>query len=317
MTRPDFVLVGVPRSGTTSLYNYLKQHPQVAVSRLKEINFLAYPGAERARRDYPWLSFPVTTLAAYEELFADAGDGVKVDFSASCFRSEVAVARIREFAPRAGLIVVLRDPVTRAYSAYLNQVRKGYESRPPEEALVPGQRAVDNGFYSERLRAFWGAFGRERVRVWLFDDLRDDPHTTVSSVFAHLGVDPSVRIDASEVFNRASLPRSAFVHRLVPSYGVRRRLAGSVPKKLQPFLRSAWDRNQSPAPSLPAEVETRLRHLFETEVRQLEAILERDLGAWLPGTASPAGSGPHDDDDRGHHGGSDADQHQHEQERRA
>ncbi len=282
MNRPDFVLVGVPRSGTTSLYAYLNQHPDVAVSQMKEINFLAYPGEEAARDRYPWLSFPVTTLDAYEGLFADAGARVKVDFSAACFRSEVAIARIRQFVPHAGLLVLLRDPVGRAYSAYLNQVRKGYESRPPEEALVSGQRAVENGYYCERLSALVDAFGPRRVRVWLFDDLKRAPEATLSSVFEYLGVDPSMQVDTSRVLNKASLPRNAFVHRLLPNYAIRRRLSRSLPKQLLPFLRTTWERNQSAAPPLPREVEVRLRHLFENEVRQLERILDRDLGSWLP-----------------------------------
>jgi len=285
MTRPDFVLVGLPRSGTTSLYNYLDQHPAIAVSRLKEINFLAYPGEEAAQDRYPWLSFPVTTIAAYEELFAHAGNRVKVDFSASCFRSEVAIARIREFVPQAGLLVLLRDPVTRTYSAYLNQLRKGYESRPPEEALVPGQRAVQNSYYSDRLSAFMDAFGPERVRVWLFDDLKRAPLATLSTVFEHLGVDASVEVDTSQVFNKASVPRNSLVHRLVPNHAIRRRLTRSMPKKALSLAKTAWHLNQSPAPSLPPGVETRLRHLFEDDVRRLEGILQRDLGSWLPEAA--------------------------------
>jgi len=285
MTRPDFVLVGVPRSGTTSLYNYLDQHPGVAVSRLKEINFLAYPGAEAARDRYPWLSFPVTTTAAYDALFADTGDRVKVDFSAACFRSEVAIARIRELVPQARLLVLLRDPVTRAYSAYLNQVRKGYESRPPEDALVPGQRAVENSYYCDRLSAFMDAFGPERLRVWLFDDLKHAPQATLSTVFEHLGVDVELELDTSQVFNKASVPRNALVHRLVPNHAIRRRLTRSMPTKVLALTRTAWHLNQSPAPSLPPEVDTRLRHLFEDEVRQLEGILHRDLSSWLPEAA--------------------------------
>ena len=53
----------------------------------------------------------------------------------------------------------MRDPVARGYSGYLNQVRKGYDIRPPETALVVGERAVDNGFYSRRVQRFYEAFG--------------------------------------------------------------------------------------------------------------------------------------------------------------
>ena len=159
MPRPRFVLAGVPKAGTTSLYRYLHAQPGVYVSDVKEINFLSYPGATLAKERYPWLHFPVTTVDAYDALFADAGNRVPIDVSPSCFRSEVSIARMQEFLHEPGILLLLRDPVERAWSAYQDQVRKGYEHRPPERALVPGERMVELGFYAERVGAFQRAFG--------------------------------------------------------------------------------------------------------------------------------------------------------------
>lgn len=282
MILPQFVLVGVPRSGTTSLYQYLRQHPGLEVSERKEINFLAFPGDDVARRDYPWLRFEVRTLAEYEALFESAGERVGVDFSASCFRSPVAIDRIGQFVPDARLFVLLRDPVSRAWSAYLNRVRKGYEARPPQDALVPGERAVDNGFYSERLTAFREAFGPDRVRVWLFDDLAARPQATVSEVFDYLGVDPSVTVDVAAVYNKASVPRGGVVQRLLPSHDRRQRLAAVLPAPARHVVRRVWRRSQAPAPQLPPEVAARLRRGYADDVRRLQDLVDRDLGAWLP-----------------------------------
>lgn len=282
-TLPQYVLVGVPRSGTTSLHRYLGQHPEVCLSEVKEVNFLSYPGEEVARTSYPWLRFPVRTLPDYERLFAEAGTRVPVDFSASCFRSPVAIERIRRFLPDARLFVLLRDPVARAYSAYLSRLDKGYETRPPAEALVPGELAVDNGFYSERLEAFRAAFGAERVRVWLFDDLRTRPQETLAEVFGYLGVDPSVGIDTTEVFNRSGIPRNKALHRLVPSYKRRRQLTDALPGPLQSAVRRLGHLSRAPAPALPAGVEERLRGLYADDVRRLAGLIDRDLGAWLSG----------------------------------
>jgi len=282
LTLPQFALVGVPRSGTTSLYHYLDQHPQLALGDRKEINFLSYPGDEVARRDYPWLRFDVRTLEEYESLFASAGERTTVDFSASCFRSPVAIERIGRFVPEARLFVLLRDPVGRAWSAYLNRVRKGYETRPPDAALVPGDRAVDNGLYSERLGAFRDAFGADRVRVWLFDDLSARPEVTVSEIFDYLGVDPSVAVDVAAVYNRASVPRSGPWQRLLPNYDRRRRAADALPAPVRAAARQVWRRSQAPAPVLAPEVAARLRSYYVEDIRRLEGLLGRDLGPWLP-----------------------------------
>jgi hypothetical protein len=277
-----FVLVGVARSGTTSLYHYLRQHPDICVSDIKEINFLAYPGAAIADTQYPWLRFPVRTLDDYRALFAGANGRVPVDFSASCFHSPFAISRIREYLPAAGLFVLLRDPVARAYSAYLNRVNKGYETRPPAQALVPGERAVDNGCYYQRLTDFRDAFGAERMRVWLFDDLSRRPRETLREIFGYLHVDPAVDIDTTAVHNRGALPRSALAHRLLPSYRARRRLADALPSPVRGAARRLNRLNRASAPPLPDDVAARLRRHYADDVARLADLIDRDLNSWLP-----------------------------------
>jgi hypothetical protein len=277
---PKFVLVGVPRAGTTSLYQYLGQHPQICLSEIKEVNFLSYPGEDVARRDFPRMRFPVRSLEEYGRLFAGAGSRVPVDFSASCFRSPVAIGRIRQFLPHGRFFVVLRDPVARAYSAYLNRVAKGYENRSPTEALMPGEVAVDNGFYSDRIEAFRGAFGVDRLRVWLFDDLVMRPEATLKEVFEYFGVDPSVAVDTTAVHNRGGVARSPALDRLLPSYSRRRQLKDALPGPFRTAAAVLGRLNRASAPGLPEEVERRLRDLYADEIHRLEGLIGRDLGAW-------------------------------------
>ena len=287
MTLPRFVVCGVPRCGTTSLYRYLEQHPQVDVGRLKESNFLSWPGAEVARRDMPWVKFPVTSFDGYQALFGAVAGRVGVDVSPSCFHSPASIERIRRFVPDAGLLLVLRDPVTRAYSAYLNRLRKGYETRHPEEVLVPGDRAVDNGFYAARLEAFLDAFGAGRLRVWLFDDLSRRPGPTMVEILEHLGVDPSVPLDLATAHNQSTVHRSSRLQRLVPRPDHRWRMARKVPRPLWRAASRAWALTQTAPPPLPAAVERRLRELYADDVRRVGELMGRDLQAWLPPT-SPA-----------------------------
>ena len=289
MTVPRFVVCGVPRCGTTSLYRYLEQHPEVDVGRLKESNFLSWPGAEVARRVMPWMKFPVTSFEEYQALFGAARGAVPVDVSPSCFHSPAAIERIRKFVPNAGLVVVLRDPVARAYSSYLNRLRKRYETRPAEEVLVPGDRAVDNGFYAERLEAFLDAFGPERLRVWLFDDLSRRPGPTMAEILAHLGVDPTRPLDLETAHNRSTVDRTPRLQRLVPRPDHRWRLARKVPRPLWRAGSRVWDLTQTAPPPLSEAVERRLRDLYADDVRWVGELLGRDLDAWLPsGTTPPA-----------------------------
>ncbi len=282
MALPQFVLIGVARAGTTSLYHYFRQHPQLCLSDVKEINFLAYPGETAAREQVPWLRFQVRTLDEYQALFGAAGERVAVDFSASCFHSPVAIDRIDRYVPAAKLFVLLRDPAARAYSAYLNRLNKGYERRPPEQALVRGERAVENGFYYERLRAFREAFGAERLQVWLFDDLSAHPQETLRELFGYLGVDPDVAIDTTAVHNRGGTPRNAVVQRLLPNYRRRRVLLDALPGPVRSGLQRAVRLERVPAPALPEDVANRLRRDYAEDVRRVAELIGRDLSDWLP-----------------------------------
>jgi hypothetical protein len=290
---PDVVLAGVARAGTTSLYHYFSLHPQLVVSPIKEVNFLSYPGAAAAADRTPWLHFPVTTAAQYDRLFVRQPGSLAVDFSASCFHSPVAIERIRRYVPEARLAVLLRDPVQRAWSAHLNRVRKGYERRTPDAALVPGERAVDNGFYAPGLQRLFDAFGRDKVTVWLQDDLREDTARALAAMFRDLDVRDDVEIDASAVLNAASVPRSGLLQRVTPSYRTRRRLAARLPPSATRRLRQLWSLGQEPPPVLPPEISARLQALYADDVHEVARLIGRDLSAWTPAHPIPE-SVPHD-----------------------
>jgi hypothetical protein len=275
---PDFVVVGVPRAGTTSLYHYVSQHPALDPSPIKEINFLAYPGAARAAAETPWLQFPVTSAASYEALFDPRRIGV--DFSVSCFHSDVAIANIQRHVPEAGIVIVLRDPVKRAWSAYLNRIKKGYERRSPHEALQPGEWAVERSLYLDRVRRYRDAFG-DRVSIWLFDDFAADPTTAVRALFAHFGVDPDVPVETSRVYNQASVPKRS-LSRVLPTYRVRRQVANHLPGPALAVASRVWQTTQAVAPALPPEVASSLRRYFAADVRAVGELVDRDLGRWLP-----------------------------------
>ena len=228
----------------------------------------------------------MTTLDAYRALFDGSGDRVPIDFSPSCFRSHVAVDRIREFLPDAGVLIVLRDPVARAWSAYQNRIRKGYERRAPDEALVRGERSIDMGFYNERIVELRDAFGAARVRVWLFDDLVTDPAGVVGEVLRHVGADPSEAAFADvAAHNRAHVPRSQMLHRLFPNHAQRRAILRRVPRSALKPLEFVWRANQRDGDAIPAPTAERLRTLYAEDITRLQETLQRDLTAWRIGSA--------------------------------
>lgn len=271
MTLPTFLVFGAARCGTTSLHQYLGQHPEVFMSAVKEPQFF-----ERTPKAPP-------TVEAYEALFAAAGDARAVGESTPTYiRHPEVPGRVRELLPEVRLVALLRDPVERAYSSYLGLKRDGLSVPATfEAALREREHLVASGRYHEQLLRWYDVFRRERILVLLHDDLRDDPHPLFAELFAFLGVDPS------------------FVPDLEQRLGATGRVAN-------PVVRAAWERAERPRrlvrpllpkglrdrayervtrdlvrPPVAAETRADLVRTLRPDILALQDLLGRDLARWL------------------------------------
>ena len=168
---PNFLVIGAGKSGTTSLYYYLRQHPEIFMSPVKEPGFFALeghpldfrgPGDERLRET------TATTLESYEKLFSEArGESAVGESSVLYLYDGNAHESIARHIPDVKLLAVLRNPVDRAYSAFLHRTRDGYETCATfEEALAAEpQRAADGWYYGWRYREY-GFYHRSLVRYY-------------------------------------------------------------------------------------------------------------------------------------------------------
>lgn len=287
MTRPrypDFFLVGAAKSGTTSLFRYLVQHPSIFIPRNKELHYFADLSVSRGGS--------YRTLDAYLRLFERCPDEVRAgDASTSYLPSPSAAARIREVRPDARILAVLRNPVDRAYSHYWHQ-RVGFreeatfeqalEEEPAriEAGLTYGFLYTRTGMYHEQLRRFTDAFG-SRVRVYLFDDLRSDPAALCRDVFAFLEVDPDHPVDTSRVYLRSGPPRSSALGRLlVKPFPGRRWLVRKWPHRMRVLKQAVSQKNVTAPPPMDPETRARLTEVFRPDIERLEELLNRDLSGW-------------------------------------
>jgi hypothetical protein len=289
MRRPNFFIVGAPRCGTTSLYEYLWQHPEVHVSLHKEPHFFG--------RDLTRLAGAMRDEALYLELFADAGDRPRVgEASVWYLLSKQAAKEIHTFAPDAKILALVRDPVQMAYSLYSLYSRSGNEDLPTFEAALAAEperrqgRALSPGTYfpegliytdvvrhASQVERYFDVFGRDNVEVLLFDDLVRDAAGVYRRALEFLGVDPSFQAELD--------PRKA--GQIARMAGIRRL------RRLSPEARSYMQFDHlklhgASRPPLEPETAESLRELFAEDVARLGALLGRDLSAWTEGTARPA-----------------------------
>jgi hypothetical protein len=298
MTLPNFLVIGAAKSGTTSLYRYLKQHPQVYMSPVKEPHFFTHEG-ERPNFRGPgdeWMNTTfVYRLGDYRKLFAGVSDEKAIGEASTWYLGNPkAPDRIRHYIPEAKLIAILRNPVDRAYSAYLHLVRIGQEWLDFARALREEEARIKanwndiwhykrGGFYHAQLTRYYELFGQDQIRVYLYEDLKEDPVGTMQSIFRFLEVDDAFVPDTSLKYNVSGIPRSralqTFVEKPNPFKTV---LKPFLPEGLRRRIReNLRQRNLSIPPPMPEDVRKKLTEAYREDILKLQDLIGRDLSGWL------------------------------------
>jgi hypothetical protein len=295
---PNFIIIGAPRAGTTSLYHYLRQHPQVGMSRIKETNYFAYLAscAEPGYETGPTTLWPVKSLAEYEALF-QAGEYAALGEASPLYFFAPGVARqIKAHLPDARLVMILRNPVERAYSAYLKNRREGTESRAfedritreihhPEEVVCSEHYYLRAGMYFRRITDYLQYFESSKLKIVFQDDLQDDPAGLMSELFAFLGVDSGFVPDMSVRFNQSLPPllvKNPRSKRLLKE--ITRRVREFIPRKVYySLLNFEYSMNKNLPGYSPLDKQTRLLLLaqYRQDILNLQDFLGRDLSHWL------------------------------------
>lgn len=297
MTLPTFLIIGASRSGTTSLHHYLDQHPEIFMSPVKSPNFFVagdeLPLGESAvlrAMAQQW----VADRATYEALFKGVrGQKAIGEASPVYLQSLRAPERIHATCPGAKLVAILREPVDRAYAHYLGRRRDGLEHRADFREAIEAEQArpesVEVAFghylgcsrYYHFLKGYFERFPRERIRIYLFEDLQADSGALLKDLYGFLGVDTCFRAGTGERHNRSGVIRSP-VRRFVWTRSVRLRTA------LRPFLPAAVRDAARPVrgrrlakPELDPELRARLARIVRPDVERLQELIGRDLSAWL------------------------------------
>lgn len=209
---PNFLIIGAAKSGTTSVYNYLKQHPEIFFSPVKEPNFFLVenkyeewqrtPLKRELSKNFIW------TLEEYLKLF----DAVKKEkaigeASPTYLNSPEAAKNIKRYIPNAKLIAILRNNADRIFSAYTMFVRLGHEKRTFEQALSDeiNQKMtggyMQQGFYFDRINLYYKEFSRDQLRIYLYEDLKNRQMWLLEDIFKSIGVDQTFEPDTSQSHN--------------------------------------------------------------------------------------------------------------------
>jgi hypothetical protein len=285
---PNLFIVGAMKAGTSSLHEYLHQHPQIFMSRTKEPQYFA-PHRTRYGMWGQGNPLPEPGSDWYLRLFADAGDVMYAGEGSVSYTARHWVSgceqRIWEFNPDARIIYLIRDPVERAISHYWHFVAAGRETLSPSRALRERDDYLARSDYAYQIEPYLRRFGEDQVYLLTLEELQADPDGTLGRLFAWLGVDDSVAIDTSEKHNvREQDVRQArrFARPLVKMLrGWRwQRWNRLVPRPVKGMLEAVAYRRVDPAAyDLRAE-RAYLRDRLAPRVQTLSRLAGRNFPEW-------------------------------------
>lgn len=292
MTLPTFIIIGAAKAGTTALYWYFAEHPDVFMSPVKETFYFAYGVDETGKLLYgdPDVHrFPIKTRSEYEALFADAGAAKAIGEASPIYlECPQAADRIRAAIPGARLICSLRHPVERAYSDYLMYLRRRSKAFDPAVELSPGaawaqpdSRWMQVSRYHGQLARYYERFPREQLHVLLSGDLKKDPRGTAGALYRFVGVDPGFVPDFDTPHNVGGTPASPLLERLFTSPTLRSALEPWVPTRAANWLRRLRTKTMRPAPPLPKALRSELTAHFRDDILRTSSLIGRSLDHWL------------------------------------
>ena len=300
---PNFLIVGAAKRGTTSLYHYLKQHPEIYLNeKVKESRFFTYmdyfgdtlgagPGdADEAR--YP------KTIEEYQRLFRTENQQAVGEISPDyLYYHEWVVPNIKKVLGDVKIIIILRNPVERAYSSYMHLVAAGRETLDFSQALALEEKRVADrywfiwhyqaaGLYRKQVEDFLNNF--TDVKIVLFDDLNENPAALNNELCDFIGVQSNFIPDLSKKYNVSGKPKNKVINRflkqnnrakifvkpIVDSLGM-----GSPVRKTIKLLIDANDKNMTKC-EMDESIKIKLYKYYAEDIVKLQNVIDRDLSPW-------------------------------------
>jgi len=278
-TWPNFFIVGAPKAGTTSLYAYLKNVPGIYMSPIKEPNYFSVSTHFKLGKK------PIRDKKKYLSLFKKVKDEKIIGEANPSYLSDPETPKlIHQTVPNARILISLRDPVERAYSAYLMTIRRGFTkksfSQQMENTLsneiLPSGKVLTRGLYFNPVKKYLDIFGQKQVKIIIFEEFIKNPKTFIEEILEFLGYNKPLETFENEVHNPYAVVRSSVTKYIFQNDTVRK-FAQIIPSSSRRILKERVMLKQQPKPKMNEEVKKKLVNFFHDDVEKLKTLLGRDL----------------------------------------
>ena len=297
---PNFLIVGAAKSGTTSLHYYLKEHQEIYMPlNKKETFFFAGEKSNLGMGPGNFGKGIIVNFDDYKKLFQGVIFSKHNAIGEACvaylYFYKKSISNIIHYLKNPKIIIMLRNPVDRAFSNYLHHVRDGLEQLSFEKALNNqrkrkeqnwwwGYQFTDVGFYYNQVKAYLDNF--DQVKICLFDDLEKDTLGSVKDIYGFLGVDTSFTPDVNTKYNVSGIPKNKFIHKFLRKPNILKNIVKPVVKTLIPqgerrkIIEKIKMKNLQ-KPQMKPETREYLKNLYREDILKLQDLIKRDLSSWL------------------------------------
>ena len=294
--KPNFIIIGAMKAATTSIYTYLKQHPDIFMTKVKEPMFFNNFNQNTDFKVLGNKSKKVNSLLDYFSMFGSVKNESAIGEASPVYiYNEKAPYLIKEHLPDVKIIAILRQPTDRAYSNFLHTKRADRENVNSfgQAIKIEKERISDNwsplyhyiqkGFYSVQLKRYYNLFPKENIKVYLFEDVVKNPKETLKDIFKFLNVDENIEIDVSKKSNVSGTPKGilGFIlkkmryYNLMPKFAISDYLPTFI---INLLFKSVYKDTEKLDSVLRKELTDKY---YREEILKLEKLIDRDLSNWL------------------------------------
>ncbi|GBF80990.1 sulfotransferase family protein [Aphanothece sacrum] len=293
----NFIVIGAVKSGTSSVYSYLKEHPQVYMSSIKEPKFFQWDGENRrfsTKLDDKIYQNAIKTFDEYKALFSEVKDETAIgEASVSYLYNKEAPGRMHRRFPDLKLIAILRHPADRAFSHYLHTKWLGHEPLSFSEALAQENQRIEanwgpswhyrkQGFYYEQINRYKSLFDESQFKIYLYDDLGKDSLNVMQNMYQYLGIDTTFIPDISKQYNVRSFPKNQILDQIINKPNVfKDKLKNLLPNDWRKNWVTSMKRKNSWKPKLDPQLRQELTEGYKEDIIKLQDLIDKDLSLWI------------------------------------
>jgi len=274
---PNFLVIGAAKAGTTSLYHYLNQHPQIYMSPRKETYFFMSSNNE---------------IENYKALFKEANGEIAIGEATPFYLyNKKSPELIKNCLPQVKLIIVLRDPVDRAYSHFLYWRSQGQEPivdfakaiREEPIRIRDGYginyHYINQGFYAPQLQRYLNLFDSSNIKINLYSDLVKNPSHFVKEIYNFLDVDDSFAAPTNQALNKTAVPRNKVIDKILKTSNPVKEISKTLLS--DKFRKLIANKLLLSKPNISYNLRQELIEIYREDILKTQRLVQRDLSIWL------------------------------------